>query len=932
MKAILEAAAASANETNTEVIPSKAATGIAGPQPESIGLMEKWNQTAAPYPLNGRVHDCFDEQAKKTPDAIAVICGETKTTYCELARRADELAAHLRALGVGPDARVGLSVERSLDMMVGVLGILKAGGAYVPMDPAYPQERLAFMLEDSRAPVLLTQEKFAAHLASTQAKVILLDEPLSKELPAAKTSTAEPTPENLAYVIYTSGSTGKPKGVAMVHRCLVNLIAWQLTESKLPVGAKTLQFASLSFDVSFQEMFSTWAAGGTLVLITEELRRHPEGLLRLMQRESVARLFLPFVALQQIAQAVEDTGLVPETLREVITAGEQLQISRAIENLFEKLPRAKLFNHYGPSESHVVTSFPLEGEPREWMRLPPIGRPVANCKIFLLDPNLRRVEIGEPGELHIGGVSLARGYLDRPELTQQKFIADPFSGEPGARLYKTGDLARFLPDGNIEFLGRIDHQVKIRGFRIELGEIEAVLGQHPKVREASVSVFEPAPGDKRLVGYFVAQPSEKPSVGELRAFLGEKLADYMVPTMFVALDKLPLTPSGKVDRRSLPAPDQSRPDLEKEFVAPRNDTEMQLAKMWEKLLNVSPIGIHDNFFELGGDSLIAGRLFTQIQKTFGKNFVPTALLGAPTIAQLGGLITGGDTASTWTSLIPIQSKGTRPPLFCLHAGAGTILFYHDLANRLGEDQPVYGLQAQGLYGGATPHERVEEMAAHYIQEMRSVQPHGPYQLAGFCFGAILAFEVAQQLRRAGEQTSFLASFDGGVPRYDYREGRAPVESDAQKTTASPGAAQPWLVRHFRNLIKRSPRKAWNYLARKIELRWRFTKRDLTLAVARRYTRKGKPLPESLRNTFFLWNNFRAEQAYQLQVYPGRMTVYVSAGLFAETDLGWRKWAAGGVDVQEIPGEHKSHRDIMTGGFIDAAAAHLKTHLAPARQP
>ncbi|MBI3416018.1 MAG: amino acid adenylation domain-containing protein [Verrucomicrobia bacterium] len=930
MKAPLETTVSPFGGSIADVVPSPPNDGASSLKAESIALMDKWNQTAAPYPLNGRVHDFFEEQTKRTPDAIAVISGEIKTTYRELAERAAKLAAHLRTLGVGPDSRVGLSVERSLDMMVGVLGILKAGGAYVPMDPAYPQERLAFMLEDSRAPVLLTQKKFAAHLSSTKAKVIFLDEPLPKESPSSKFSTAEPTPEHLAYVIYTSGSTGRPKGVAMVHRCLVNLVAWQLTESKLPPGAKTLQFASLSFDVSFQEMFSTWAAGGALVLITEELRRHPEGLLRLMQQESVARLFLPFVALQQIAQAVEDTGLVPETLREVITAGEQLQISRAIENLFEKLPQTKLFNHYGPSESHVVTSFPLNGPPSQWMRLPPIGRPVANCKIFLLDPNLQPVEIGEPGELHIGGVSLARGYLDRPELTQQKFIADPFSREPGARLYKTGDLAKFLPDGNIEFLGRIDHQVKIRGFRIELGEIETVLGQHPKVREATVSVYEPAPGDKRLVGYFVPQSGEKPSVGELRFFLGEKLADYMVPTMFMALEKLPLTPSGKVDRRSLPAPDQSRPDLEKEFAAPRNETENQLTKLWEKLLNVQPVGIHDNFFDLGGDSLIASRLFTQIQKNFGKNFVPTALLGAPTIGQLAGLITGAAAASKWTSLIPIQPNGTRPPLFCMHAGAGTILFYYDLANRLGDDQPVYGLQAQGLYGGAVPHEHVEEMAAHYIQEMRSVQPHGPYQLAGFCFGAIVAFEVAQQLRRAGEQICFLASFDGGVPRYDYREGRAPKGATALEDAALNRPAQPWLIRHLRNLAKRSPRKAWRYVQRKVMMRLHYKRLKYYYVLGRYYSRKGKPLPDNLRRLFFLQNHFRAEKNYQLQTFPGKMTIYVSAGLFAEPDLGWTKWALGGVEVVEIPGEHKEHRDIMTGEFIDVAAAHLKTHLARAR--
>ncbi|WP_293062505.1 MULTISPECIES: amino acid adenylation domain-containing protein [unclassified Moorena] len=436
--------------------------------------------------------------------------------------------------------------------------------------------------------MLLTQKNLVAGLPENKAQIICLDAEwnlVSKQNDLNPNCTA--SEENLAYVIYTSGSTGKPKGVAMKHLALSNLILWQRSNTTVSTRAKTLQFAPISFDVSFQEIFSTWCAGGTLVLISEELRRDPVALLHLLRAKQVERLFLPFVGLQQLAETAQTLGLIPTSLREVITAGEQLQITPAIASFFSQLKDCSLHNQYGPSETHVVTAFTLTGSTDNWSALPPIGRPIANTQIYLLDQFAQPVPVGISGELYIGGVCLARGYLNRPDLTAERFIPNPFSQEEGSRLYKTGDLARYLPDGNIEYLGRIDNQVKVRGFRIEVGEIEVILAQHPDLRQTAVIVREDQPGDKRLVAYVCPNQGQIPTSGQLRRFLWEKLPDYMVPRNFVTLEALPLTPSGKVDRKALPIPDASSLIRETSFVAPRDSVELQLAQIWSEILGLT---------------------------------------------------------------------------------------------------------------------------------------------------------------------------------------------------------------------------------------------------------------------------------------------------------------------------------------------------------
>jgi amino acid adenylation domain-containing protein len=610
------------------------------------------------------IHQLFEAQVDRTPDAVAVVFEHESLTYRQLNSRANSLAHHLQALGVGPDVLVGICLERSLEMVVGLLGILKVGGAYVPLDPAYPTERLALMLEDTQISVLLTQTQLVESLPPHSSQVVCLDTQWQEiALHSEENPISAVTPDNLAYVIYTSGSTGRPKGVAMSHRPLSNLIIWQRESSTLPVGAKTLQFAPVSFDVSFQEIFSTLCSGGTLVLISEQVRLDAFELLRFLALQKINRLFLPFVALQQLAEVADAQGSVVPTLREIITAGEQLKITRQIANWLTKLQGCTLHNHYGPSECHLVIAFTLTGSPSDWPALPPIGQPIANTQIYLLDSQMQRVPEGVPGELYIGGIALARGYLNRPDLTKERFIPDPFSDSSQARLYKTGDLARYLSDGNIEFLGRSDDQVKIRGFRIELGEIEVALAAYPAVRQAVVLAREDVPGDKRLVAYIVPNSQESPPqkhsveaqlqaeqvfqqqyslahlVPQLRSYLKTRLPDYMVPSAFVVLEAFPVTPSGKVDRRALPAPARSRPELSTDLVLPQSDSEKLIAKVWREVLQLNVVGIHDHFFELGGYSLLLFQVRNQLVKSLETELSIVALFQYPTIYTLAEHLT-----------------------------------------------------------------------------------------------------------------------------------------------------------------------------------------------------------------------------------------------------------------------------------------------------
>ena len=578
------------------------------------------------------VHERVARQAALTPDAIAIDFGDEQVTYARLDARANRLAHRLRRLGVGPDERVAVALERSVDMIVSVLATLKAGGCYVAVDPAYPADRVAYMLEDSRAAVLLTTSTLADKLPAGDTMVLSLD--VDGELITGERATApevEVDPENLLYVLYTSGSTGRPKGAALPHRALSNLIEWQLTRWGNGAAARTLQFASLSFDVSFQEIFSTLSAGGTLVLVDDWTRRDAEALLDHLREKRVERLFLPFAALQNLAEVAERADARVPDLREVITAGEALRASPQLRAFFAANPGVRLENQYGPSETHVISAHLLPTAPEQWPALPPIGAPVANTRLFVLDARMAPAPLGVPGELYAAGENLARGYLGRPDLTADRFVPSPF-GPEGSRLYRTGDRARWRPDGELEYLGRTDFQVKIRGFRIEPGEVESAVASHPSVLQAAV-VVRGEDANRRLVAYVVPRAGLAVDVAAIKAHVVGMLPEYMVPAAWVPMEELPLTPSGKVDRRSLPEPAADAHVAASSHVPPRTPAEEVVADIWEKVLGVKP-GVHDDFFSLGGHSLKATQVVSRIRQAFGVELPLRALFEEPTVAAL----------------------------------------------------------------------------------------------------------------------------------------------------------------------------------------------------------------------------------------------------------------------------------------------------------
>jgi amino acid adenylation domain-containing protein len=905
-------------------------------------ILIEWNNTSTPCLPDLCLHQLFEAQVERTPDAPAVVFEEQQITYAELNRRANQLAHHLQRLGVGPDVLVGICAERSLDMVVGLLGILKAGGAYIPLDPAYPKERLTFMLEDAQAPVLLTQRRLLGKLPELNSRIVCLDvdwpliEQGNEENPASRM-----TPDNLAYVIYTSGSTGRPKGVAMSHRPVTNLLMWQLENLSARRGARTLQFASWSFDVAVQEAFSTWHGGGTLYLIAETMRRDAESLVKFIGSERIERLFVPPSALQYLAEMASRSGSMPTTLRDIVTAGEQLRVSEAIRGLFRWLEGCRLHNHYGPSESHVVTAYRLTKSPDDWEPLPPIGRPIANVRVYILDRYQQPVPVGVPGELHIGGAGLARGYLNRPELTAERFIGDPFSVEPGARLYRTGDLARYLPDGNIEFLGRIDQQVKIRGFRIEPGEIEAVLGEHPAVQECAVLPREDRPGEPRLVAYVVPRGQSAPSGPSLRRFLQQYLPEYMVPAAFVILGGLPLTSNGKLDRSALPPPVCDATEVAA-AAAPRDALEQALVHLWEQLLRCRPIGIHDNFFDLGGHSLLAAQLLIHVEEKFARRLPLASFFQYATIADLAGLIRAGAPATSWRSLVPIQPEGTRPPLFLVHGVFGDVLCFADLVKALGPDQPCYGLRARGLDGIESPLTRIGDIAHYYIAEIRTVQRSGPYCIAGLSTGGSIAYEMACQLHASGERVGLLVSLDHGpaaalrrVERLNLQYASRFLGNIATNIPHWVHAGAVTLCKDPRVFFRTSlsiTRHGFALLARRGQ--WNpYSGVDALMDQINEALgpEEATEWPEYRRQV--METLYEALVTYKPQPYPGELILIRARrqALFAPHDptKGWDKLAFGGVTVKVVPG---NHANMLYSPHVEQVAQYLATRLGEIETP
>jgi non-ribosomal peptide synthetase component F/thioesterase domain-containing protein/acyl carrier protein len=766
------------------------------PEAERRRVLYEWNATESPVPEGLCVHHLVEAQAKRTPDALAVVGGGRTLTYRDLNERANRLANHLRRLGVGPEVRVGLALERSREQMIGLLAILKAGGAYLPLDPTYPRERLRLMADDAGITVLLTRRGLRGSLPSSRARFVFLDtDDYFIEQQCGDDPDGGAAPGNAAYVLYTSGSTGTPKGVVVTHRNLVNhnLAAARLFELK--PGERVLQFGSIGFDLAAEEIFPTWASGATLVLRDDEaldLARFAHWIGR--ARVNVVDLPTAFwhAWVKSLAGGVagaecpgppdvpgtgasktppqpprsaresEIVGPLPDGLRLVVVGGEEASSALLAAWRSAVGTRVRWLNTYGPTEATIIVTAdepPPDDDARHHRPGVPVGRPIANTRAYVLDEALRPVPVGLPGELYLAGEGVARGYLKRPSLTAERFLPDPYGPRPGGRMYRTGDRARWRPDGRLEYLGRADDQVKVRGFRVEPGEVEAVLLARPDVRQAAVTRHDDGAGGA-LVAHVVA-PGLTADV--LRKDLRDRLPAHMVPSAIVFLDDLPLTPSGKVDRRTLPPPDLVATTAPHDARPPADDVEARLVTLWEELLPTRPVGVADNFFDIGGHSLLAARLLSRVEEEFGRPLPLASLLRGATIEDLAVLLREQPDARPWNPLVPIQPAGAGRPFFCVHPGGGIVYCYQELARRLGTDQPFYGLQASGLDAGTEPFDRIEPMAARYIAAVRAVQPAGPYRLGGWSLGGLVAYEMACQLRAQGEEVSELVIFDTPAP-------------------------------------------------------------------------------------------------------------------------------------------------------------------------
>jgi amino acid adenylation domain-containing protein len=610
------------------------------PEAEMRQLLVEWNDTATEYPRDQCVHEVFEMQALRTPEAIAVEDGERRLTYHELNSCADDLSRRLRSLGVREDVLVGLCVDRTIEMIVAMLGILKAGGAYVPLDPTYPTERLTFMLMDTKAPVLVTKRRFMDRFSGSHTQIILLDDPHAEAIETNPPRT-HPHSESLACVMYTSGSEGRPKGVCVPHRPINRLVCNTNFVQIIPSDC-VAQVSNASFDGAAFEIWGALLNGARLVMISKDAMLSPRALAEQIQRYGITTMFLTTSLFNHLALQAPSMF---HALKHLVIGGEVAD-AKSVRTVLRSQPPQRLVNGYGPTEATTfATWYEMKDVPDDAQTIP-IGRLLANTKAYILDAQSRPVPIGVAGELHIGGDALARGYWNRPELTAEKFITNPFTNEPGDRLYKTGDLARYRADGNIEFLGRIDQQVKVRGYRIELGEIEAALAQHESVRIAVVTVRQESPTDTRIIAYVVPDAASVPTASDLRAFLLQKLPDYMVPSAFVLLKELPLTPNGKVDRKALPSADQALRVEPQSVVAPRTPVEIALAKLWCDLLKTTNMGVHDNFFEVGGHSLLATQLVSRIRGEFNVELPLRNVFDRPTIESLALSILENQTRTT----------------------------------------------------------------------------------------------------------------------------------------------------------------------------------------------------------------------------------------------------------------------------------------------
>jgi amino acid adenylation domain-containing protein len=845
----------------------------------------------------------IEERMESQPDAVAVSFAGRRVTYAQLNTRAKQIACTLRSAGVVSESLVAIYLERSPDLIASLLGVWKAGGAYLPIDPTNPQQRVAFTLEDSRVPYILTERSLLNVLPPTTAKVLCVEDVCTGQVgaaepPAPAEAWADPAPDQLAYVIYTSGSTGKPKGAEVCHGGLSNVVRAIGSDLALRPKDVVLATATIAFDISNLELYVPLTAGAKIHLMDRHFAGDGPKLIEMIRNTNAALVFGTPTSWRLMLEA----GWKGSPNLQIITGGETLPLSLA--KTLTGMTRA-LWNHYGPTETSICATRERVLPDAELITL---GRPIENVQVYVLNEQLEPAETGATGEIYIGGAGVGRGYLNRPELTARTFLADPFAATPGARMYKTGDLGRMLPDGRLDFQGRADSQIKLRGFRIELEEIEAAVREYSGVHAAVMQLVEYGPDDQRLVGYFLSDHTVTET--QLREFLRQRLPYYMLPSELIPLQSLPMTLNGKVDREALDALRLRFEALaQAEAVQPAtDDLEAKLRAIWQKLLKVRNIGPLDDFFDLGGHSLLATRMFAEIEKITGRKIPLSVLIQNPTVRQLTEYI-HTRLENGWPGLVQIQEGGSQPPLFVAHGLGSSLLVFRTLADDLGPDQPVYGIQLTADANARVDELMLEAFAARYVEEIVAVDPVGPYYLAGHSLGGLLVFEIATQLRNQGKEIGLLALLDCNFH----------VAQRAENTPKGAPVPLAETVAHWKKKFSRL------FQSDMIDTAWRkvlYNKLMFKIWVLRQIHREGTFYPH-----IFGLDPYIALFAERYQPQP----IDQDAVLFVAEDqlspesvgLGWSQVIRGRLDIQKIPGAHQT---IFTHPHVTVLARELAKRL------
>ncbi len=863
-----------------------------------------WNNTIRGYPKEKPLHHLISETAGELPDKTAITFGKQKTTYKTLNEQANQLAAVLGKNNVKKGDKVAVAIDRSAEMVIALLAIIKTGAVYVPLDPQFPLNRINYMLADSQAVLLLTSKKYKGLYQSNVNELLIEDLWLTLDEYPTADPAVDVTGNDLVYILYTSGSTGLPKGVQIAHHNLVNFLYSMQKEPGITSTDKLLAVTTISFDIAGLELFLPLLTGAEIVLADADASKDGRVLLDIIKQQKITVM----QATPYTWRIMLEAGWDEASPIKVICGGEALPMELA----GRIIPRAaSLWNVYGPTETTVWSTIKLV---KATDRVISIGRPIDNTTVYILDKNLKPLAPGLAGEIYIGGEGVAKGYLNRPELTLEKFITDPFTKDAGSKMYRTGDLGKFLENGEIECLGRADAQVKIRGYRIETGEIEFQLVNGTNVKEAVVVPVADNSGINKLVAFVVVnEPEEAINAAEQaenwKKALKASLPEYMIPDNFIVVPVMPLTPNGKVDRKALSKQGASMTQAVSEYVAPRTDLEHLVAAIWSEFLGIEKISIYDNFFKLGGHSLIAVQVMTRIEKETGKRLPLSALFETSTIKKLAELLASDEKPDAWNSLVPIKPEGTKMPLYMVHGAGLNVLLFNTLAMGLSPEQPVYGLQAKGLNGVDEPLTSIEDIAAHYIESILQQNPHGPYALAGYSFGGIIAYEMAKQLEASGKEVKMLAMFDTYAYRSPYYD---PLAVKLIKRTRF-FIKRVWHTFTFSNGFRNTINDRHTSLKRKIiRVYWKL-----------KYGKnQNQPGFFGYSNKIDEMNEY-AEKHYRLKPQNVAVEVFRAENRTFYMDdfeyLGWKPYALKGVNIHKIPGEHntifKTPNDKIFAGVL-----------------